>query len=111
MEQKKSSIVLVFREFKPHFLMVLVQVGYAFLYFITEASFNHGMSPFLYVTYRHIVAGVVMFPFAFFLERISVPINMNFASLQYTSPTFVASIVNVIASLTFIIAVVLRFAN
>ncbi|RYR15987.1 hypothetical protein Ahy_B04g072968 [Arachis hypogaea] len=129
MEQKKSSIVLVFREFKPHFLMVLVQVGYAFLYFITEASFNHGMSPFLYVTYRHIVAGVVMFPFAFFLERnerpmlgswkflcfpwlgkISVPINMNFASLQYTSPTFVASIVNVIASLTFIIAVVLSLS-
>ncbi|KAL1342095.1 hypothetical protein AAHE18_09G134100 [Arachis hypogaea] len=130
MEQKKSSIVLVLREFKPHFLMVLAQVGYAFLYFITEASFNHGMSPFLYVTYRHIVAAVVMFPFAFFLERnerpkltfaifmeifvlslagISVPINMYFASLQYTSPTFVASIVNVIASLTFIIAVVLRY--
>ncbi|XP_020968181.1 WAT1-related protein At5g07050 isoform X2 [Arachis ipaensis] len=130
MEQKKSSIVLVFREFKPHFLMVLAQVGYAFLYFITEASFNHGMSPFLYVTYRHIVAAVVMFPFAFFLERnerpkltfalfmeifvlslvgICVPINMYFASLRYTSPTFVASIVNVIASLTFIIAVVLRY--
>ncbi|XLS90519.1 hypothetical protein HN51_066527 [Arachis hypogaea] len=70
-----------------------------------------------------------MFPFAFFLERnerpkltfalfmeifvlslvgISVPINMYLAS---TSPTFVASIVNVIASLTFIIAVVLRLAN
>ncbi|MED6131587.1 hypothetical protein PIB30_011190 [Stylosanthes scabra] len=69
MEQKKSSIVVVFRELKPHFLMVLAQVGYASLYFITEASFNHGMSPFLYVTYRHIVAAVVMFPFAYFLER------------------------------------------
>lgn len=33
---------------------------------------------------------------------------MYFASLRYTSPTFVASMVNTIASLTFVIAVVLR---
>ncbi|XP_072084616.1 uncharacterized protein [Arachis hypogaea] len=56
--------------------MVLAQVGYAFLYFITETSFNHGMSPFLYVTYRHIVAAVIMFPFAFFLERFNEACNM-----------------------------------
>jgi len=49
--------------------MFIVQVGYTFLYFITEASFNHGMSPHVYVTYRHIVATIVMFPFAYFLER------------------------------------------
>ncbi|XLR00770.1 hypothetical protein HN51_055583 [Arachis hypogaea] len=47
----------------------------------------------------------------FAMRPICVPINMYFASLRYTSPTFVASIVNVIASLTFIIAVVLRLAN
>ena len=63
--------------------MVLVQVGYALLYFITEASFNHGMSPFLYVTYRHIVAAVVMFPFAYFLERyIYNSLKMNPTSMQ-----------------------------
>ena len=49
--------------------MVLAQMGYTFLYFVTEASFNHGMNPHVYITYRHIVAGVVMFPFAYFLER------------------------------------------
>jgi hypothetical protein len=69
MEQKIFSFLLAFKEFKPHLLMILAQVGYTFVYFITEASFNHGMSPYVYVTYRHVVAGVVMFPFAHFLER------------------------------------------
>jgi len=69
MEKKVFSPLHVYKEFKPHLIMVLAQVGYTFLYFISEASFNHGMSPFVYVTYRHVVAGVVMFPFAYFLER------------------------------------------
>lgn len=59
----------VHRKFKPHLLMVLAQLGYTALYFLTEASFNHGLNPHVYVTYRHVVAGVVIFPFAYFLER------------------------------------------
>ncbi|KAA8527756.1 hypothetical protein F0562_035375 [Nyssa sinensis] len=109
--------------------MALAQMGYTFLYFITEASFNHGMNPHVYITYRHIVAGFVMLPFAYFLERkirpkltialfleifvlsllgVGLTLNMYFASLRYTTPTFLASMVNTIASLTFVIAVVLR---
>lgn len=56
-------------KFKPHVLMVMSQIGYTFMYIITEASFNHGMNPSVYVTYRHIVAGLVMLPFAYFMER------------------------------------------
>lgn len=55
--------------YKPHMFMILSQIGWTLLYFITEASFNHGMNPYVYITYRHVVAGVVMFPFAYFLER------------------------------------------
>jgi len=69
MEQKRCSFVTKCRDFKPHLLMVLVQFGYSFLYLITNASFDHGMNPFVYVTYRHILAAVLMFPFAYFLER------------------------------------------
>ena len=69
MALKAGSLGNIYRRFKPHFLMVLAQMGYTFLYFVTEASFNHGMNPHVYITYRHIVAGVVMFPFAYFLER------------------------------------------
>ncbi|KAI9119520.1 hypothetical protein K1719_009396 [Acacia pycnantha] len=117
-------------KFKAHMLMVSTQIGFTLLYFIIESSFNHGMNPHVYVTYRHIVAAIALFPFAYFLERrtrpkmtmtifleifvlsllgVSLTLNMYFASLRYTSPTFVASMLNTIASLTFIIAVILRF--
>ncbi|KAG9441647.1 hypothetical protein H6P81_017501 [Aristolochia fimbriata] len=121
-----------FGQYRPHVYMLLAQVGYTLLYFITEASFKHGMNPHVYVTYRHIVSGIVMLPFAYFLERkirpkltlplfvelfvlsllgVSLTLNMYFASLKYTSPTFLASVVNTIASLTFIIAVALRLES
>ncbi|KAM5553123.1 WAT1-related protein [Rosa sericea] len=129
MAQEPSSHVGTYKRFKPHLLMVLSQVAYAFLYFITEASFNHGMNPHVYITYRHIVSGIIMLPFAYFLERkdrpkltfalflelfvisflgIGLTLNMYFASLRYTSPTFLASMINTIASLTFVIAVSLK---
>ncbi|KAK1260611.1 WAT1-related protein [Acorus gramineus] len=122
----------MYRSFKPHLLMLLAQMGYTFLYIITEASFNTGMNPHVYITYRHIVAGVTMLPFAYFLERkirpkltwalfleifvlsllgVGLTLNMYFASLDYTSPTFVTSMVNTIASLTFVIAVILRLES
>ena len=53
----------------PHLIMVLAQMGYTLLNFITEASLNHGMSPYVYVTYRHVVARFMMLPFAYLLER------------------------------------------
>ncbi|KAF7837493.1 WAT1-related protein [Senna tora] len=114
---------------KAQVLMILTQMGYTLLYFLTQASFNHGMSPHVYVTYRNIVAAIVMFPFAFFLERkirpkLTLPLfleifmlslfgfgltlNMYFASLKYTNPTFVTSVTNTIASITFVLAVILR---
>nr|CAD1835807.1 unnamed protein product [Ananas comosus var. bracteatus] len=97
-----------------------------------EASFNRGLNPHVYTTYRHLVAGLVMFPFAYFLEKklrpkltwalfleiqilsllgISLTLNMYFASLRYTSPTFVASMVNTVASMTFVIAIFLRLEH
>ncbi|XP_044498252.1 WAT1-related protein At5g07050-like [Mangifera indica] len=129
MALKASSLWDIYMRFKPHLLMLIAQIGYTLLYFITEASFNHGMDPHVYVTYRNIVAGLFMFPFAFFLERktrpkltvalfveifilsllgVGLTLNLYFASLRYTSPTFVASVVNTIAALTFVIAIALR---
>ncbi|KAK9724358.1 hypothetical protein RND81_05G067100 [Saponaria officinalis] len=119
----------MYRRFKPHILMTVTQIGYTFLYFITEESFKHGMNPHVYITYRHVVGGLVMFPFAYLIERkvrpkltvalfaeifvlsllgVGLTLNMYFASLRYTSPTFVTAMVNSIASITFIIAVFLR---
>ncbi|KAJ8547254.1 hypothetical protein K7X08_010840 [Anisodus acutangulus] len=94
------------------------------------ASFNHGMNPHVYITYRHIVAGFSMLPFAYFLERktrpkltiallfctpsllgVSLTLNMYFVSLNYTSPTLLASMVNTIAALTFVLAVIFRLED
>ncbi|CAK9175031.1 unnamed protein product [Ilex paraguariensis] len=129
MATKACTLIGTYRRFKPHIFMTVAQMCYTFLYFITEASFNHGMNSHVYITYRHIVAGLAILPFAYFLERkirpkltlalfmeifvlsllgVSLAPNMYFASLRFTSPTFLASMVNTIASLTFVLAVILR---
>ncbi|XP_054807607.1 WAT1-related protein At5g07050-like [Prosopis cineraria] len=129
MERKTCGVGGVWCKFKPHLLMILVQLSYSILYFITEASFNHGFNPYVYVTYRSIVAGLALLPFAYFLERkmrpkltlalfleifvlsllgVSLSLNMYFASLKYTNPTFVTVVYNTVASMTFAIAVILR---
>lgn len=119
----------VWRRYAPHNLMILVQLCYTFMYFITEAAFNRGLNPYIYVTYRHLLVTVLLSPLAYYHEKklrpkmtlmlfleifvlsligVSLTLNMYFASLKYTSPTFVTAVVNTIASITFVIAIVLR---
>ncbi|KAG1354907.1 hypothetical protein COCNU_07G010190 [Cocos nucifera] len=45
------------------------------------------------------------------LLGVSLSLNMYFASLKYTSPTFVSSMVNTIASMTFVIAILVRLEH
>ncbi|XVE72959.1 hypothetical protein DITRI_Ditri11bG0079500 [Diplodiscus trichospermus] len=67
------ALKAIFTTYKPHLSMVLVQILSAIVYFITEAAFNQGLNPYVYVTYRYSLAGWLMFPFAYFLERKSRP--------------------------------------
>ncbi|WVZ57293.1 hypothetical protein U9M48_007698 [Paspalum notatum var. saurae] len=115
--------------YTPHALMVLAQLCFTLLYFVTEAAFDRGLNPYVYVTYRHLLVACVLWPFAYFYERSvrprmtlmlfleifllsllggSLTLNMYFSSLKYTSPTFVTSMANAVASITFVIAIVLR---
>jgi len=119
----------VWRRYAPHVQMTLAQLCYTLMYFITEAAFNRGLNPYVYVTYRHLLVAVLIWPFAYYHERglrpkmtfklfmeifvlsllgVSLTLNMYFASLKYTSPTFVTSMVNTISSMTFVIAIILR---
>ncbi|CAI0569703.1 unnamed protein product [Linum tenue] len=91
--------------------MVLTQILYAFLYFITEASFNHGMNPYVYKQRPKLTLALFLEIFLLSLLGVGLGLNMYFASLKYISPTFVASVVNTIASITFVIAVVLRLES
>jgi len=56
-------------KFKPHLLMCVIQLLLSFLYFLVEASLNKGMNPHVFVTYRHVVGGIVVLPFAYVRER------------------------------------------
>uniref|UniRef100_A0ACD5TUN6 Uncharacterized protein n=1 Tax=Avena sativa TaxID=4498 RepID=A0ACD5TUN6_AVESA len=119
----------VWRRYAPHNMMIMVQLCYTLMYFVTEAAFNQGLNPYVYVTYRHLLVAVMLWPFAYYHEKklrpkmtwmlfleinvlsllgVSLTLNMYFTSLKYTSPTFVSSLVNTISSITFVIAIVLR---
>ncbi|KAH9785463.1 WAT1-related protein [Citrus sinensis] len=118
--------VKVINRFKPQILMILLQICVASIYFLTE---DMRLNPHIYVTYRHAAGSLVMFPFAYFLERkirpkltlslflemfllslqgVSLTLNLYFASMRYVSPTFMTAIINTIPCTTFIIAVILR---
>ncbi|XP_020248870.1 WAT1-related protein At4g08290-like isoform X5 [Asparagus officinalis] len=102
----------MYKRLKAHLLMTLAQIGYTLLYFITEASFNRGMNPHVYITYRHVVGGFVMLPFAYFLERrmrpkltwalfweIFVLSLLGLEKLDFKSPRGIAKIVGTLVSL------------
>ncbi|XP_021594370.1 WAT1-related protein At4g08300-like [Manihot esculenta] len=119
MALKAFNIDDLYSRFKPQLLIVLAQIGYAFLYFITEASFEHGMNSSCLRTSltdtlkQRPKLTIPLFVEIFVLSFLGVglTLNMYFASLRYTSPTFLASMVNTIASLTFIIAVASRLED
>lgn len=62
-------MALMMMRYTPHALMILAQVFFTLLYFITEAAFNGGLNPYVYVTYRYLLAACILCPFAYFYEK------------------------------------------
>ncbi|KAH9316973.1 hypothetical protein KI387_018742, partial [Taxus chinensis] len=104
-------------------------VAYAGLIIISKAALTTGMSYFVLVVYRHVIATVVLGPLAYFLERKTRPSitlysffmifllalcgttiqqNLYFAGLKCTSTTFGSALGNAIPAITFLMAVCLR---
>lgn len=54
---------------KPYLGMVSLQFGYAGMYIISMVSLKRGMSHYILAVYRHVVATLVIAPFAIVLER------------------------------------------
>lgn len=54
---------------KPYVAMVSLQFGYAGMYIISLVSLKRGMSHYVLATYRHVVATLVIAPFAIVLEK------------------------------------------
>ncbi|XP_056164492.1 WAT1-related protein At4g08300-like [Syzygium oleosum] len=117
------------KKVKPYLAMVSLQFGYAGMYIITLVSLNHGMSHYILAVYRHVVATLLIAPFAFVLERkirpkLTLPIflrimvlgflepvldqNLYYVGMKSTSATFASATVNVLPAVTFIMALAFR---
>eukprot|EP00253_Pinus_taeda_P009598 PITA_09598 len=96
---------------KPHLSQIIVQVAFAGMLIIARIVLIHGMNPFVFVTYRQIVATFAIAPFAYLLERIAITQNAYIAGLYYTSSTFAAAAFNLVPVLTFTMATFLRLEN
>ncbi|XP_020530742.1 WAT1-related protein At1g44800 isoform X2 [Amborella trichopoda] len=113
----------------PVLAQFLVQLCIAVMYLMTKGAFAGGMSPFVFITYRTIIATVFLAPFAFIAERetrppltikiasqifilgflgIGITQNCYFSSLYLTSSTFVSTLSNLIPATTFLMALLLR---
>lgn len=58
-----------FHKAKPFICVVFIQSGYAGMDVLCKAALNNGMSNYVLVVYRHVVAFVVMAPFALILDK------------------------------------------
>ncbi|MED6221964.1 hypothetical protein PIB30_059854 [Stylosanthes scabra] len=127
--QDQNGIGKVLKKVKPYLAMVSLQFGYSGMYVITMVSFKHGMSHWVLSVYRHVIATLIMAPFAFVLERkirpkMTLPIFLRLAALGFlepvldqnlynmgmksTSTTFASAIVNVLPAITFVMALIFR---
>lgn len=119
----------VLNDVKPYMMMILLQIGYAGMYIVSVASLKRGMSHYVLVTYRNLVATLVMLPFALVFEkgvrpkmtlRIFIKIlglallepvldqNLYYVGNKLTSASFSSALVNILPAVTFIMAIVLR---
>ncbi|KAI4982296.1 hypothetical protein ZWY2020_022788 [Hordeum vulgare] len=119
----------VLHDAKPYLAMVLLQVGFAGMYIIAVASLKAGMSHFVLVVHRNLVATAVMMPFALYFERgrrpkmtttiflkiaglaILEPVidqNLYFLGAKMTSAGFATALLNTLPAVTFVLALLLR---
>jgi len=69
MSSNGRAFGVMYVKFRPHLLMFVIQLLLSFLYFLVEASLSKGMDSHVFVTYRHVVGGIAVLPFAYVRER------------------------------------------
>ncbi|XP_048500980.1 WAT1-related protein At1g43650-like [Beta vulgaris subsp. vulgaris] len=105
--------------------MIMVQFAYAAANVLTKIALVKGLDQLVFVVYRHIIALLVLAPFAYILERDQRPpysflvmlkifglaslgttihMNVYYAGLACTSPTVASALSNVIPTFTFLMA-------
>ena len=83
-----------FSNSKSFLLILSLQFGSAGMYVITMDALKKGMSHYVFVVYRNVVATVAIGPFALFLERFPSPlthafiINISHACMMHVQHTY-----------------------
>lgn len=121
-----SGLSAFYEKSKPTLALIAVQFGFAGMTIISKFALNQGMSHFVLVVYRHVVATLVLVPFAYVLERKIRPVltfrvfceifvsalfgptlnqNLYYAALGCTSATFASALTNLVPVVTFVMAI------
>ncbi|KAK8681752.1 hypothetical protein V6N13_054154 [Hibiscus sabdariffa] len=103
-----EALCNVLNKLKPYLAMVSLQFGYAGMYIVSMVCLKHGMSNFILATYRHVVATIVVAPFAFVLERPVLDQNLYYLGMKLTTATYSSAFVNMLPAVTFILAMIFR---
>lgn len=117
------------RKVMPYMAMVFLQFGFAGLFLVSVSSLRQGMSHYVLVVYRNAVGGIVMAPFALWFERKTRPkmtlsvffkilalgllepvLDQNFFYMgaNNTSASFSSALTNILPTVTFVNAIILR---
>ncbi|KAK3151549.1 hypothetical protein QOZ80_3AG0247340 [Eleusine coracana subsp. coracana] len=113
----------------PYVVAMVLQVIFATTLVISKVAFDQGLSTFVYIFYRQVVAAAVLLPLAFALERRNAPalscrillkmflytfmgstlgMTLYNTSLKYTSATVGSAFGNSVPVVTFFLALMLR---
>ncbi|XP_050209194.1 WAT1-related protein At2g39510 [Mercurialis annua] len=114
---------------KPFLAVILLQFGYAGMSIMTKSALNQGMSTHVLAVYRHVVATIVITPFALFFDRKvrpkmtmstflkiaalgllepTIDQNLYYTGMKYTTATFASALCNVLPAFAFLMAWILR---
>ncbi|KAK2427025.1 WAT1-related protein [Trifolium repens] len=122
-----------FERAKPFIAVVLLQFGYAIMDVLSKAAMNEGMSNYVFIVYRHVVASIFITPFALYFDNYKYkkvrtkmtmsifmkivllsflePVigqNLYFLGMKYTTATFAAAMTNILPASAFILACIFR---
>ncbi|CAO2203309.1 unnamed protein product [Urochloa humidicola] len=113
----------------PPVAMVLVQLGFAGMNVVSKVALDAGMSPYVLIAYRNLIAAAFITPIAFLFERRSgakitkkvllqifissifgATLNqvLYFVGLKSTTPTVACALTNTLPALTFVMAAALK---
>uniref|UniRef100_A0ACD5WKM1 Uncharacterized protein n=1 Tax=Avena sativa TaxID=4498 RepID=A0ACD5WKM1_AVESA len=115
---------------KPYIVAVIIQLIYTGMFVVSKASFNQGMSTYVFIFYRQASGSILLLPLAILQQRknarpapsfalllklfvcaligITFSLNLYHVSLKFTSATVAAATDNSLPAVTFFLALLLR---